>query len=248
MRNLIFLFLILTLVSCRKENYYKEFYENGNIKLKIEINENKIRSGKFFEYYEDGKIKATGKYINGEVEDSTFLYYQNGKLLEKGFWQNGYKKGWFITYRENGQIMKKEEFLKHNNQNLKNQNIFYDENNQIDYSKSSFFTLNIPDTIKIGKNKFTLNYYDTSTKGDYNFLNVIIKNKYSESEIKNDTFTDGTRNPFFGVYTYKKGELTINGTIEEKIFKQANIGKDSTSLTITDKYKYFSKKVYVIEK
>lgn len=248
MKNLISLFLIITFISCDKGNYYEEFYENGNIKLKIEINENKIRNGKFFEYYQDGKIKASGKYINGEVEDSTFLYYENGKLREKGFWQKGYKNGWFITYRENGRIMKKEEFIKHDDQYLKNQHIFYDQNGKIDYSKSSFFNLNIPDTIKIGKNKLTLNYYDTSTKSNYNFLNVIIKNEYSENEIKNDTFTDGTRNPFFGVYAYKKGELIINGTIEEKILQQTNIGKDSASLTITDKYKYFSRKVYVVEK
>ena len=107
MKKLIYLFLVLTFVSCGKENYYEEFYGNGNIKLKIEINENKIRNGKFIEYYQDGKIKATGKYINGEVEDSTFLYYENGKLRESGFWKRGYRKGWFITYREHGQIMKR---------------------------------------------------------------------------------------------------------------------------------------------
>ena len=248
MKKLIYLFLVLTFVSCGKENYYEEFYGNGNIKLKIEINENKIRNGKFIEYYQDGKIKATGKYINGEVEDSTFLYYENGKLRESGFWKRGYRKGWFITYREHGQIMKKEEFIRNNDQYIKNQYIFYDQNSKIDYSKSSFFNLNIPDTIKIGKNKLTLNYYDNSTKGDYNFLNVIIRNEYSESEIKNDTFTDGTRNPFFVVFSYKKGQLIINGTIEEKILKQNNIGKDSASLTIIEKYKYFSRKVYVVEK
>lgn len=248
MKNLISLFFIIIVISCNKEKFYEEFYENGNIKMKIEINENKIKNGKFFEYYQDGKLKATGKYINDEVEDSTFIYYENGKLREKGLFRKGYKKGWFITYRENGQIMKKEEFIKTNDKYLKNQHIFYDQNNKIDYSKSSFFCLNIPDTIKIGKNKLTLNYYDTSTKGDYNFLNVIIKNEYSENEIKNDTFTDGTRNPFFGVYAYKKGELIISGTIEEKILKKTIIGKDSASLTITDKYKYFNRKVYVVEK
>ena len=50
MKKLIYLFLVLTFVSCGKENYYEEFYGNGNIKLKIEINENKIRNGSEFSF------------------------------------------------------------------------------------------------------------------------------------------------------------------------------------------------------
>jgi hypothetical protein len=248
MKNILIFLLAIIFLSCNNKKFYKDFYENGNVKLKIEIDENEIKNGKFFEYYNDGELKAIGKYINGNVEDSAFIYYENGKLREKGFFKNGYKNGWFFIYRENGKIMKKEEFIKINNKYLKNQYIFFDENGTINYSKSSFFELNIPDTIKLGKNKLTLKYHDNSTKADYNFLNVIIKNKYSENETKNDTFTDGTRNPFFGVFAYKKGEMIINGIIEEKILEQKNIGRDSASLTITDKYKFFNKKVYVTDK
>ena len=248
MKILIFIFSVISFISCEKVDHYEEFYDNGNIKLKIELDENRVRHGKFAEYYPDGNIKAIGKYINGKVEDSTFLYYENGKLREKGFWQNGYRQGWFITYREDGRILKKEEFIKHEGQYLKNQHVVYDQHGKIEYSKSSFFILNIPDTLKVGKNRLTLDYYDYLIKGDYNFLSVIIKNEYSEKEIKTDTFSDGTRNPFFGVYAYKKGELIIKGIIEEKILAQTDMGNDSASLTITDKYKYFSRKVYVVEK
>ena len=248
MKNTMFIILIISFLSCDNKKYYEEFHANGNTKLKIEINEDEIKNGKFFEYYIGGKLKATGNYINGEVEDSTFIYYENGKLREKGFYKNGFKNGWFTTYRENGKVMKKEEFFIDKDIYVKNQEVFYSQNGKIDYSKSSFFKLNIPDTIKLGKNKLTLNYYNNRDKSDYNFLNVIIKNQYSENEIKNDTFTDGTNNPFFGVYGFKKGDLTINGKIEEKILNETIINKDSSTLTITDKYKFFRKKVYVIDK
>ncbi len=247
MKNSIFIFLIISFISCDKKKH-EEFYENGNKKLMIEFNDEEMKNGRFYEYYKDGKLERAGKYFNGEVEDSVFTYYKNSKLREKGFFKNGYKNGWHTTFRENGKTLKKEEFITHNTKYLQNQKIFYLQNGEIDFSKSSFFKLNIPDTIKLGKNKLTLNYYDNTTKGDFNYLKVIIENHYSEIEVKNDTFTDGTRNPFFGVYGYKKGELLIKGTIKETILNKTIINKDSASLKITDKYKFFTKKVYVTDK
>jgi hypothetical protein len=248
MKKHFFYILIFILISCNQKNYYEEFYKNGVTKLKIEIDKNSIRNGNFEEYYEIGQLKAIGKYINGEVVDFVYVYYPNGKIREKGKFKNGYRSGWFDIFREDGTLMKKEEYLNVEKKYIKNQFIFYNANGKIDYSKSSFFILNVPDTIKLGKNKLTLNYYDNSTKSDHNFLNVIIENKYSENKIKKDTFTDGTRNPFFGVYAYKKGPLTISGIIEEKILTEKKIHTDSAELTVEDKYKFFKKNVYVTDK
>ena len=244
MKKILVLFVFINL-SCSKDRFYKEYYSNGNLALKIALDDNGVKNGPFEEYYESGELRATGQYFNGQVEDSVFGYYQNGKIREKGFFKNGHRQNWQEIYNGKNKLLRREEYYELRDSVYLNQVIIYKANGKIDYTKSSFFKLNIPDTIKLGKNKLTLNYYDNTTKNDYNFLNVIIENQYSEREIKNDTFTDGTRNPFFGVYAYKEGKLLIKGKIEKKILKERLIGKDSAELEITDLYKYFEKEVYV---
>jgi hypothetical protein len=241
----IFLILIILNFSCSKDKFHKEYYSNGNLALKITLDDKGVRNGPYEEYYESGELKVTGQLLNGEVKDSVFVYYPNGKIREKGFFKNGHRQNWQEIYNEKNKLLRREEYYELRDSAYLNQVIVYKANGKIDHTKSSFFKLNIPDTIKLGKNKLTLNYYDNTTKSDYNFLNVIIENQYSEKEIKNDTFTDGTRNPFFGVYAYKEGKLLIKGKIEEKILKERLIGKDSAELEITDLYKYFEKEVYV---
>ena len=57
-------------------NYEKEFeIINGNGKVK--------------EYYNDGKLKFEGKYLNGERNGKGKEYYFNGKLKFEGEYLNG---------------------------------------------------------------------------------------------------------------------------------------------------------------
>ena len=63
-------------------NIYREYYPDGDIRIKCEIREGK-RHGKYHEYYDNGKLKVRGKYSKG-LPKGTWKYYTNeGKFVHK---------------------------------------------------------------------------------------------------------------------------------------------------------------------
>jgi hypothetical protein len=199
------------------------------------------------ETYENGKLKYISLFKNGEPIDTLFYYYENGKIKEKGLVKNGLQNGWWTYFRENGILKEKIEWKPKGNDTIyKNQSLVFDNNGKLKLESSSYFDLEIPDTIVIGKNiAFVKNYVSDFNNADERYLSVIIENRYSDNTIKKDTFSDGTLKPFFGIFGYKTGKQIVKGKIEEKILKTEQINKDSSSLTITDHYKYFEKEVFV---
>jgi TonB family protein len=90
-----------------------EYFENGNKRSSI-LYENKIRHGKTFSWYEDGKLKKEGEFVsvknatetefkmihywneNGEktISDGNgFVTLKNDYYEEIGYYKNGYKDG-----------------------------------------------------------------------------------------------------------------------------------------------------------
>lgn len=91
------------------------------------LNENDQRSGQWEFYYNDGALKETGEYIDGQksgiwktyYEDGTIkheityqnglakgparFYYRDGTLWEEGFWNETHWKGEYSLYHANGQ-------------------------------------------------------------------------------------------------------------------------------------------------
>ena len=56
------------------------------------MNKNIKRKGK--EYYDNGKLKYKGEYLNGEKEGKGKEYYwNNGKLIFEGEYSNGKRNG-----------------------------------------------------------------------------------------------------------------------------------------------------------
>ena len=254
MKKLLFLLLILNF-SCNNEKSLKKYYSNGNLKLKITLNKKGIPNGKFEQYFENGKLKDSGKYINGIITDSVYSYYENGQIKEKGVFHNGHKQNWWKVFDKNNKILKKEEYYEVNDSAYLNQNIQFDSNGKINYSKSTFFNFKIPDTLKLGKNLINNNEYYTYEKGsgNYHYVSIIIDNEYSKNKIKKDTFLNkiiksGKNNPWFGIYAYKKGRMKIKGKIEETFLITKQNSKDSEEIKIFIENKYFEKEVFIIDK
>lgn len=248
-KNLYLILLILTLFACNKEKYVSEYYPSGNIQLKVQIDKDSIQNGTYQEFYENGELKSKTNYINGKIADSLFNFYDNGKIKEKGLIKDNFSFGWWSYYDNSGNLTKKSEWLILKDSLYKNQSLYFDKKGEIKIEPSTYFELDIPDTLRIGKNLARIKNYTTNFNNrDSNLITVIIDNQYSEFEFKKDTFSDGTIKPFFGVYGYKTGEQVIKGKIEEKILTTTEINKDSSTLTIENHYKYFEKKVYVWNK
>lgn len=181
---------------------------------------------------------------NRKLLDTTFIYYNNGIIKEKGCVENQNRVGWWFFYSTSGKLISKLEFVVKRGSSFLNQKIEYKENGDVDYMKSSFFIIEMKDTIKKGKTALKLKYYSNIKNFKTRFVYIIIDNQYSENLFKKDTFTDNISKLWFGINAYKKGNLKIKGKIEEEVsfFKNE---KDSSELTIKKYYKYFEKKLFV---
>ncbi|MFL0354768.1 toxin-antitoxin system YwqK family antitoxin [Xanthomarina sp. GH4-25] len=241
--------LIITFYSCDNKKYFTEYYPNGNMKVKVEINKDSLQIGTYEDFYESGELKSKTTYSNGKISDTFYKFYRNGKIQEKGLEKNNFLNGWWLYYDSNGKLKEKSEFIIVKDSLYKNQSYYYDKNGNIKIEPSTFFELEISDTLRIGKNAGRIkNYVTNFNNREANLLSVIIDNENSEKEIKKDTFGNGTLKPFFGVTIFKTGKQKIKGKILEKVLTKTKEDNDLYRLTIVEHYKYFEKEVYVWDK
>lgn len=241
--NLVLLFFVF--ISCKEETFKKEYFPNGNEKVRKQVNSNGILDGYFEEFYESGELKLKTKYSNGVISDTVYIYYRNKNLKEKGKIKNNLKFGWWFYYDSNGKLKSKEEYLILKDSMYKNQTINYDSNGNIIQGSSSYFNLILPDTLQLGRNIGDLDYHSNFSKTYKKFLDVIIENEYSEKNIKKDTFRYNDETPYFGVFAYKMGKNKIKGTILETLFYVNETGNDSALGRVVTHKKYFEKEVFV---
>ncbi|MBC3760024.1 hypothetical protein H7U19_16550 [Hyunsoonleella sp. SJ7] len=108
------------------------------------------------------------------------------------------------------------------------------------------FNFVLSDTIAIGRNLARINEYSRVLNNNQEpFISVIVKNENEDGTKIIDTFSDGLRNPFFGISRYSVGNHKIEFTIEEKIATKTEIDNDSMELSIQDIYHHFDFNVYV---
>lgn len=180
------------------------------------------------------------------INDTLFIYNQNGSIKSKGqLGNNKLKKNWWFYFDTLGDLRSKIEYKIINDISYENQIIYHKKNNSIDSDLSSFFVIEIADTLNLGKNLGKIKRYNTNFKGDDNLLSVIVENRYSANEIKNDTFSDGSLLPKFGVFAFKKGKQKVNIILLEEVLNEVRIKKDSSVIRILKHRKYFEKEVYV---
>lgn len=91
--------------KARHQYYYKEYYENGQVKfLSTFINE-KIE-GVSLSYFENGKIESRVSTKGGLQNGNCKYYYENGKLESDCMYKNG-RNGKCNSYRKDGSLKAK---------------------------------------------------------------------------------------------------------------------------------------------
>jgi len=87
-----------------KEELYKEWYENGQLK-----SEKKYLNGYLNgelelskSWYENGNLRFEEKYKDGKLNGLQKIYFKNGKLQFESNWKDGELNGWSKTYFEYG--------------------------------------------------------------------------------------------------------------------------------------------------
>jgi antitoxin component YwqK of YwqJK toxin-antitoxin module len=113
----------VTLRDGLKEGVYREYDQEGKITAaRIFVRDIPITDGivdeggkeqgawKFF--YEDGQLKAEGKYENGKREGEWKFYYKGKKIQQTGTYKANQPVGEWKWYYPNGQILREQSFVK----------------------------------------------------------------------------------------------------------------------------------------
>jgi antitoxin component YwqK of YwqJK toxin-antitoxin module len=99
--------------SGRKQGLWKFFHENGLVQLEGKY-ANDLKDGFFKEYDESGKLLATSKWVEGELQENAAElvrldivrdYYPDGSVMTMQTFRNGVAQGVRRDYDENGNIV-----------------------------------------------------------------------------------------------------------------------------------------------
>jgi len=88
---------------------YKRIYDNGNIQLAYSLMPSKngkrfIKNGGYKEYYENGALKIESLYTDNELSFFWKQYYITGEKEWEVAYENGYKQGVYKQYYKNGNL------------------------------------------------------------------------------------------------------------------------------------------------
>ena len=96
--------------SGNKQGKWKEYYNDGKLQATGNYLDN-LHDGIWKYYYKNGKLEEIGKYIAG-VPDSTWLWYHNnGKILREEYFYNGLSDGLLTEYDKNENIITQGDYL-----------------------------------------------------------------------------------------------------------------------------------------
>ena len=82
----------------------REYYDNGKIKFEGEYL-NDVRNGKGKEYDQKGRIKFEGEYLNNKINDKGKQYYENDMIEYEGEYLSGERNGKGKDYNDEGDLI-----------------------------------------------------------------------------------------------------------------------------------------------
>ena len=85
---------------------YEEFFNNGDIKLSVEMNSG-IKNGEYKSFYENGKLKEFMVYENDLLDGKRISYWVNGLKKEENNFVSGAMRGENIFYYSNGAVRRR---------------------------------------------------------------------------------------------------------------------------------------------
>ena len=120
--------------------------------VKSQNTSNLNEDGKHVVYYQNGKVKAQGNYVNNKREGEWLFYYENGKIALKKNFSKGEQIGEWCYYNQNGNLLLKVddiskinesvEIAHYENNKLKTKNVFVNGKKQEDYINTKHIELN----------------------------------------------------------------------------------------------------------
>lgn len=87
MKTTLLIIVVAICIACSKT--HKEYYPNGNIKLKYRI-DNGLKDGEYILYYESGSINIKGNYSKNNKHGWWYIYDSSMLLYNQVYYHNGF--------------------------------------------------------------------------------------------------------------------------------------------------------------
>ncbi|OFY47723.1 MAG: hypothetical protein A2W85_13015 [Bacteroidetes bacterium GWF2_41_31] len=94
----------------KRQGFWKEFYPNGKLKA-TGIYMDDLREKVWEFYYQKGQLEQIGKYINGKPDSLWRWYHSNGKTLREEHFYNGLPDGVYSEFDDQGKLITTGEYL-----------------------------------------------------------------------------------------------------------------------------------------
>ncbi len=103
MKNFLFLVLAMCSFSCFAQGKeLKTYYENGALKSTYIYSD--ASNYEVTNYFNNGKVMESGKFVNGKMDGIWISYNANGTRAGEAVYHNGEKTGDWKIYNETGSL------------------------------------------------------------------------------------------------------------------------------------------------
>lgn len=89
---------------------YEEFYENGNTRTIVYLDENKKKHGKYIKWNEDGVKVDECDYIHGKLHGKCVSWHANSQIAREGYYEEGELHGKVTTWSMSGKVLTTEHY------------------------------------------------------------------------------------------------------------------------------------------
>ncbi len=96
--------------SGEKQGMWKEYYNDGKLKSFGKYVDN-LKTGLWKYYYKNSQLEELGKYIAGKPDSIWQWYYNNGNILRKENFYNGLPDGMLTEFDSEGNIVTQGEYI-----------------------------------------------------------------------------------------------------------------------------------------
>jgi antitoxin component YwqK of YwqJK toxin-antitoxin module len=93
-----------------RDGYWKEYFDDGRLRAEGKYNKD-VKEGAWKYYHRNGITEQEGVYANGKPEGEWRWYYPGGQILREELYYNGLLDGLMTEYDEAGNVITKGEYV-----------------------------------------------------------------------------------------------------------------------------------------
>ena len=93
-----------------RDGFWKEYYDDGRLRAEGKYNKD-VKEGAWKFYHENGKIEQEGTYYKGKPEGEWHWYYPGGETLRDEVYYNGLPDGQMTEYDADGNVITKGQYI-----------------------------------------------------------------------------------------------------------------------------------------